>query len=425
MRIGLLLSVLLLWAQTLLAQATVAVAAKDSLDIFKEGAPTSVLEAYNALWNDATHKSFWNEFQQKFAADFDTKKQYELLFSQNIDVREIDLFNQRRKQQDFLKNYPDAAKLSEPFKRYVENTIRWNYWYWVLNHAVARSNADTKNLKMSSLPAVMTEALDPKKIANEEAFLTASYRDFLVVFVTYFNSRDHAFNKYADMGAAMNDKSAFAKKYLAGSQALPYYLCRLMRETCLNTPKDAVVSTLDLLKTTPQSEKYTRLATEKCNEVLTRKEEKKPAEVASKAGKEDELIMQNAEGKTFRLSDFKGKVVYLDFWASWCGPCRAEFPHSKAMQEKLTDKQKKKIVFLYASIDEKEEAWKKALEQLQLQGENGHVKPADNAAMLRKLMVTSIPRYVIIDKNGKIIAPDAPRPSSPDTLNELLKLIDN
>ena len=73
MRIGLLLSVLLLWAQTLLAQATVAAAAKDSLDIFKEGAPASVLEAYNALWNDATHKSFWNEFQQKFAADFDTK----------------------------------------------------------------------------------------------------------------------------------------------------------------------------------------------------------------------------------------------------------------------------------------------------------------------------------------------------------------
>ena len=124
MRIGLLLSVLLLWAQTLLAQATVAVAAKDSLDIFKEGAPTSVLEAYNALWNDAAHKSFWNEFQQKFAADFDAKKQSELLFSQNIDIREIDLFNQRRKQQEFLKNHPDAAKLSEPFKRYVENTIR-------------------------------------------------------------------------------------------------------------------------------------------------------------------------------------------------------------------------------------------------------------------------------------------------------------
>lgn len=405
------------------AQSTASIITKDSIDVFQEGADIKVIEQRDVLWQSPVHKAVWDEFQQKFATDFDPKKQTELLFSQNIDSREIVLFNARKKQMEFLKNHPDFAKLSDPFKRYVENTARWNYWYWILNHAVARSNADTKNLKMASLPNVMTEALDPKKMNDEEALLTASYRDFLVVFVTYFNSREHAFDKYTDLGKSMEDKAAFAKKYLSGN-VLPYYLCRLLRENCTLAPKAAVVNTLAELSRLPKTERYVPLASAKCNEVLTRIEEKKPVETASKKGKEDDITLQTVEGKTFYLSDFKGKVVYLDFWASWCGPCRAEFPFSKAMHDKLTDKQKKKIIFLYASIDENEDAWKKALEKLQLQGENGHLKPAQNAAIMRKLAVSSIPRYVIIDKSGKIVSADATRPSAPETLTELLKLIE-
>jgi len=405
------------------AQSTASIITKDSIDVFQEGADIKVIEQRDVLWQSPVHKAVWDEFQQKFATDFDPKKQTELLFSQNIDSREIVLFNARKKQMEFLKNHPDFAKLSDPFKRYVENTARWNYWYWILNHAVARSNADTKNLKMASLPNVMIEALDPKKMNDEEALLTAAYRDFLVVFVTYFNSREHAFDKYTDLGKSMEDKAAFAKKYLSGN-VLPYYLCRLLRENCTIAPKAAVVNTLAELSRLPKTERYVPLASAKCNEVLTRIEEKKPVETAAKKGKEDDITLQTVEGKTFYLSDFKGKVVYLDFWASWCGPCRAEFPFSKAMHDKLTDKQKKKIVFLYASIDENEDAWKKALEKLQLQGENGHLKPAQNAAIMRKLAVNSIPRYVIIDKSGKIVSADATRPSAPKTLTELLKLIE-
>lgn len=405
------------------AQSTASIITKDSIDVFQEGADIKIIEQRDALWQSPVHKAVWDEFQQKFATDFDQKKQTELLFSQNIDSREIVLFNARKKQMEFLKNHPDFAKLSDPFKRYVENTARWNYWYWILNHAVARSNADTKNLKMASLPNVMIEALDPKKMNDEEALLTAAYRDFLVVFVTYFNSREHAFDKYTDLGKSMEDKAAFAKKYLSGN-VLPYYLCRLLRENCTIAPKAAVVNTLAELSRLPKTERYVPLASAKCNEVLTRIEEKKPVETAAKKGKEDDITLQTVEGKTFYLSDFKGKVVYLDFWASWCGPCRAEFPFSKAMHDKLTDKQKKKIVFLYASIDENEDAWKKALEKLQLQGENGHLKPAQNAAIMRKLAVSSIPRYVIIDKSGKIVSADATRPSAPETLTELLKLIE-
>ena len=86
------------------------------------------------------------------------------------------------------------------------------------------------------------------------------------------------------------------------------------------------------------------------------------------------------------------------------------------MHAKLTEKQLKKIVFLYISIDQTPEVWKNALEKLQLPGEHGHVSGAWNAQILRKFSINGIPRYMIIDKTGKIVAPD--------TLTELLKLIE-
>jgi len=386
-------------------------------DSFFAGVEPTLLAQHEALVNDPKHAAFWTEFNQKFTTDFDVKAQYkQVLKENNADKWEMSLFKTRQTQVDFYKKHAQFSQLSDDFKQLVENQIRYNYWHLLLAFPVIKANADPTLLKIYSLPAIMLEGLDPKKISDEKALLTPHYRHFLAYYIIYFNSKNRQFEKYRNMAASMSDKAALAGKQLSG-KVLKYYLTRLMVEYCQNTPADAIKQTLGQLAAQPQSEGHVRVAQAQCAEAMARKEQ--PVAAAPAKADKSGFELVGLDGNVFNTSELKGKVVYVDFWASWCGPCRKEFPFSKELHAKLTDKQKKKIVFLYISIDENQDAWKKAIETLKLEGVNGW-----SPMLAGKLNISSIPRYMIWDKDGKIVNPDAQRPSSPAILDELLKLID-
>ena len=103
-------------------------------------------------------------------------------------------------------------------------------------------------------------------------------------------------------------------------------------------------------------------------------------------------------------------------------PLFCQFPFSKQMHEKLTEEQRKKIVFLYISIDDTQEAWKKAMEQLQLPGEHGWSEGGWNSKVTQYFGIQAIPRYILINKEGKVVNPNAKRPSDEFILSELLRL---
>jgi thiol-disulfide isomerase/thioredoxin len=122
------------------------------------------------------------------------------------------------------------------------------------------------------------------------------------------------------------------------------------------------------------------------------------------------------DGKKYSLNDFKGKVIYLDFWASWCGPCMRELPFAKKIKQEYEGKD---ILFLYISIDDDAAAWKKAVASKDIKGV--HLNDPDFSGKVGKAYnLVGIPSYFLIDKNGKIISNNPPRPSSEEELKKVL-----
>lgn len=405
---------------------TIGFSESDSADIFMQSGEADLIKTATDLVQTPESQAFLAEFKAKFPEAFQKDVRYKQLMATNVDDWEMSLYDERKKQLGFLNNYPAKDKLSADFQKLVESNIRWNYWHLLLAYSIIRSNQDTKLARVVSLPSVMIEDLDVQKIQDESLLASESYRNFLPFFVTYFNSQEQKFVKYADQVKAISDKSNYALKYLKG-KVLDYTLSQLLYDNCGRITASAAKYWISQVST----DGYRKLLISHCQETLNKKEEVASKKKEDKGQSKKELlntgdypVLTDMNGKQFNFAKYKGKVIYVDFWASWCGPCRQEFPFSKKLHSSLSDKQKKNIVFLYISIDDDPANWKNAVEKLQLDnGEHGFSEGGWASEVVKKYQINGIPRYMIIDKNGTIVQPDAVRPSDPSTLNILLKLI--
>lgn len=122
------------------------------------------------------------------------------------------------------------------------------------------------------------------------------------------------------------------------------------------------------------------------------------------------------DGKKLSLYDLRGHIVLLDFWASWCGPCLAEVPNLKAIYEKYHGKG---LEILGVSLDEKEAAWKGAIERKGLTWQHVSSLKGWKCPVAQRFKVTGIPRMYIIDAEGKIIAQDLRGEKLAEKMDEL------
>ncbi len=128
----------------------------------------------------------------------------------------------------------------------------------------------------------------------------------------------------------------------------------------------------------------------------------------------------DVDGNVFMSSSLIGKYIYIDVWATWCGPCKKETPHFEKLIE--TYKDHPKMAFISISFDEKKKMWDRYMEKTDLKGIHIISPKAFESKMANAYGISNIPRFILIDQNGKLINADAPLPSSKEIKSILAKL---
>lgn len=134
---------------------------------------------------------------------------------------------------------------------------------------------------------------------------------------------------------------------------------------------------------------------------------------------------ENHKGGTTSLSDFRGKYVYIDIWATWCPPCKKEIPYLEKLEKELHDKN---IEFVSISVDDpngrrgSKNAWKNMVTSRNLSGTHLFADLSFQSDFISAFRINSIPRFILIDPKGNIVSANAKRPSNPMLKNELLEL---
>ena len=173
---------------------------------------------------------------------------------------------------------------------------------------------------------------------------------------------------------------------------------------------------LGIMKYKADNEKY--LATDRQRELFTK--------IVNKYSPKDEgtepymFNFTDINGKQVAMADLKGKVVYIDCWTTWCGPCKQEIPYMGKLEEEYADKD---IIFVSISIDnEKDKAkWEEMVKEKNMKGYQLFAGNAGHDEICKHYSIRTIPRFILIGKDGKVINSDAPRPSS----GEIRLLLDN
>ena len=318
-------------------------------------------------------------------------------------VNYLDLLNANKKiLLNNLDNFSKSHTLSDDFKAYYLNQIIYAYYNQLLFPFTV------KNYPVKGVPLAYSTIIDRIKLSNDSLYDKEEYQSTANALVQYKmkNLNNNKLNVIND------NSSGLTKEFL-----LTEYANALISSY---TPKDSVVTKelfekIDAGVINPEIRKSFNLLKDQFNKYLT----PFPKEVLLTA-----LIDSVGNKLTFKdlLAKSKNKIIVFDFWASWCGPCRVGMPKVNKLKKDLNNPE---VVFVFISIDDTESDWRGGLKNTKTPGNHYWIADESKSALAKYLEIRSIPRYVIINKTGKIERFKAwgPEPGEYGIMSQLSKLL--
>ena len=219
------------------------------------------------------------------------------------------------------------------------------------------------------------------------------------------------------MFVSINDYKYFLSSYfVSGLTSGDLKTLELYNEELLEMQKKSIVTTLkrgisfyNMEKLDVYYQTYVKLAAN--DKGINRiKEKYDRIKTLKKGSPSPSFNYPDTSGKNISLESLKGKLVYVDVWATWCGPCKAQIPYLKQLEEKYREED---IAFVSLSIDQLKNIskWKDMIVDKQLEGIQIIADKAWRSKFVTDYVIEGIPRFILIDKDGNLMDPMAPRPA--------------
>lgn len=285
------------------------------------------------------------------------------------------------------------------FKKIYHTNLLFDY---AMTHLIYRNNLpqfiNQKDYRFSSSFDNYLKKLD---LNNEEQIPSRSFRYFLKRYINYMVDPEYEKDTVAQRSNIGYNQMRYkkARSFFTSKNVTEFVLFNIMMEQV----KFYGIKEIDQLMKQFEKDCKNKTYLSKVKEEIKKWDKIAPGKPAPVFSYPD------TSNKMISLSDFKGKLVYIDVWASWCGPCKREIPHFIKLAKEYEGKN---IIFLQISVDDTEEDWrafKKTGGKNIIQLYAGGVR----SKIAEDYIIRSIPRFLLIDTKGNIIDINAPVPSDP------------
>lgn len=312
-------------------------------------------------------------------------------------------------QYKFLKKYQRNTTFSNQFLNFAKTEIEYNWAASLLNypayHQFFNSLKNPVILDEKYYKFLRKVNYDKLHDINSEA-----YRNFLDAFVNYhldnMPTKQNVLHRYF-----YKNRIAVIRNYFVGT-SLNYMLAQTFESAYQRGQLFDLARDVEGFLTSDALDSYK----DYINKLYIVASTLRPGQPAPT------FKLENLNGELVNLEDLRGKVLYIDFWATWCGPCKEEIKHSIRVKENIKNED---ILFVYITLDKDKNHWKRFVRNNNIHDHGLHLI-ADKefeSAIAEAYNVTGVPTFYIIDKEGRIASNTPKRPSQPGIEQELQAVI--